>query len=150
MMKDTARELREVVEKATPRLERISPEKASAPRAPGKWSRKEILGHLIDSASTNHQRFVRACYGAAAAFPGYAQDDWVRIQGYASEPWPMVVALWSAYNSHLSHVMARLPESAREAVVNFNEDNPAALEHVVSDYLRHLLHHMDQILDGQE
>jgi hypothetical protein len=148
-MKDKAMELRGVVDQASPRLARISGDEAARKESPEKWSKKEILGHLIDSASTNHQRFVRACYGAAVDFPGYKQNEWVRFQCYAEEPWSDVVALWSTYNRHLSHVIARLPASAKDAPVNFRDNKPSALEFVVGDYLRHLRHHLEQILAGE-
>src|SRR3982751_6812785 len=65
---------------------------------PGAWSAKEIIGHLIDSAANNHQRFVRANSQDDLIFPGYAQDDWVRLQAYAVAPWADIVTLWQGDN----------------------------------------------------
>ena len=70
------------------------------------WSIKEIIGHLIDSAAHNHQRFVRAELQADLVFPGYDQDDWVRAQAYHSAPWGPLLTLWQSYNLHLARVMA--------------------------------------------
>ena len=114
--------------------------------AADQWSPKEILGHLIDSAANNHQRFVRAAYGAATQFPPYEQESWVRVQQYNQRPWESLIALWSAYNRHLVHVIESLPEDARSAPCNIGKDQPAALDFVVKDYLGHLLLHLKDIL----
>src|SRR5262245_2568653 len=106
-------ELRLVVEHATPALLGLSDDASARPRAPGKWSPREVIGHLIDSASNNHQRFVRAQFQDDLVFAGYDQDAWVRLQQYQNAPWPELVALWRAFNLHLAHVMAVLPESYR-------------------------------------
>jgi hypothetical protein len=63
--------------------------------APDRWSKKEILGHLIDSAANNHQRFVRAQGTPRLEFPGYEQEFWVATQAYASAPGP----IWSTSGS---------------------------------------------------
>ena len=91
---------------ATPlRLADISEADASHPPAPGRWSKKEILGHLIDSAANNHQRFVRAQLAPSVVDPSYQQEQWVATQGYAAEPWPDLVNLWLLYNRHLLHII---------------------------------------------
>ena len=62
------------------------------------WSIKEIIGHLIDSAAHNHQRFVRAQSQADLVFPGYDQDDWVRAQAYNSAPWGPLVNVFPEFH----------------------------------------------------
>src|SRR4029077_3315712 len=81
--------------------------------APGKWSPREIVGHLIDSASNNHQRFVRAQFQNHLTFAGYDQDAWVARQCYQHAPWHELVALWAGFNRHLARVMASVPEDLR-------------------------------------
>src|SRR5262249_14513793 len=98
--------------------------RASEPRAAGKWSPKQIIGHLVDSAANNHQRFVRAQQGAGLAMPGYEQDHWVGSQRYQDESWADVVALWHLYNRHLAHVIARIPVSKRDVPCTIGEDAP--------------------------
>ncbi|HKS16153.1 MAG TPA: hypothetical protein VJU16_02515, partial [Planctomycetota bacterium] len=80
---DATRELGEILDSTPTRLSKYSEAEAGEPRAPGKWSRKQILGHLIDSAANNHQRFVRATLAGELIFPPYEQDGWVGVQGYA-------------------------------------------------------------------
>ncbi len=113
------------------------------------WSRKQILGHLIDSAANNHQRFVRAAANAGHLFPPYNQNDWVRIQRYDESEWKDLVLLWSAYNRHLSHVISRMPQDALSSPCNIGKEQPVTVEFVIKDYLRHLRHHVEQLLDKQ-
>src|SRR3954470_3626060 len=109
-MKEAIEDFRRTVEESSERLLLISEEESARAVAPGKWSPKEIIGHLIDSASNNHQRFVRAQFKDDLSFPGYEQEAWVSVQQYASEPWPQLIALWKNFNLHLAHLMSHVPE----------------------------------------
>ncbi len=106
-MQDVLEDFARTVEEASARLLSLTDAEVSSRRGEGGWSAKETLGHLIDSAANNHQRFVRAQFKEDLVFPGYAQDEWVRAQGYDAEPWPLVVNLWKFYNLHLAHVCGR-------------------------------------------
>jgi hypothetical protein len=144
-LKVIAENLREVIEAAKPELLKISPEKASIKPGPEKWSKKEILGHLIDSASNNHQRYVRAAQNIAGDFPVYNQDRWVTVQLYNNLNWHNLIELFYQYNIHLSSVIDALPGAVLLNPVNIGKENPATLEFVVTDYLRHLKHHLEQL-----
>ena len=145
-MKKIANEIRSIVDRNSSRLALMDPEEVSRKDTPDNWSKKEILGHLIDSAANNHQRFVRACHGVAAGFPAYSQNDWVRIQNYNASSWKSLVELWSAYNRHLSHVIECIPKAATLSLCNIGKEDPVTLEFVVKDYLLHLQHHLKDIL----
>ena len=145
-MENIARELRSTIDEVSGTLSRMKDGEASKKESADEWSKKEILGHLIDSAANNHQRFVRACLNAAREFPIYNQNEWVLIQRYQESDWPDLVALWSAYNRHLSHVIARIPEDAWYAPCNIGTGEPVPLEFVIRDYLRHLRHHVVDLL----
>ena len=123
-MKDIAREIREAVKEAAVVLEQMAPGEVSFKAALDKWSKKEILGHLIDSAANNHQRIVRAASNTAANFPPYNQNDWVRIQRYNDSNWDVLLTLWSAYNFHLSDIIERLPESSLSSLCNTGKKIP--------------------------
>jgi hypothetical protein len=150
-------ELRELVASVTPRLLAVSEGDATKPPAPGKWSPKEIVGHLIDSASNNHQRFVRAQFVDDLVFPGYEQEAWVAAQRYQAAAWSDLVGLWRLFNLHLARVIEAVPAPARQrprARHNLHEiawqtvprDQPATLEYFMRDYVGHLKHHIAQIL----
>src|SRR5436309_8641080 len=100
----------ETLADAAPRLLAISEQQSEIPRAEDKWSSKQIIGDLIDSAANNHQRFVRAQFTDDLVFPGYQQGDWVRVQRYNDEAWSQLVQLWRHYNLHLLHLMSNVPE----------------------------------------
>ena len=155
-MKEVAEDLRNIVDREAKRLEEIPPEKARVPVAPGKWSPQEIIGHLVDSASNNHGRFVRAQLTDDLTFPGYDQEAWVRMQNYAESDWLALLALWRAYNHHLAHIIERIPEDqatrprARHncdeiAFKTVPKSKPVTLEYFVCDYVAHLKHHLAQI-----
>src|SRR5262249_26785361 len=68
-------------------LARFSEAESEQRPAPDRWTKKEVLGHLIESASNNHQRFVRGQIAAGQTFPGYEQERWVHIQDYHAARW---------------------------------------------------------------
>jgi hypothetical protein len=151
--------LRRVVGNAKPRLEAIADADAAIPRAPGKWSRKEIVGHLIDSASNNHQRFVRAQFTDELICPTYDQDAWVRSQRYRDAPWNELVSLLALLNLQLARVMEASPPEIRtlpRARHNLDRvafhaipaNEPATLEYFMGDYVVHLEHHLAQIFEA--
>ena len=140
-------ELLQTVEAAVPTLRSLSDSRAAQPRAPGKWSPKQVIGHLIDSAANNHQRFVRAQHGSDLVSPGYAQDDWVASQGYQDASWNDLITLWRAYNRHLAHVIGRIPEDRREVRCTIGTNAPVTLAYLAHDYVVHLRHHLTQVVD---
>ena len=136
--------LASVVAHALPLLSAIPEDAASKKPTPNKWSKKEILGHLIDSAANNHQRFMRLQLQTEISLPGYDQDDWVRLNRYQQRTWNEIVTLWSAYNRHLASVIESLDDSALGHVWH-SPDGDVTLEFIASDYVRHLRHHLAQI-----
>lgn len=155
-MRDFLEDFRRTVEEGAERLLAMTGEESEVRSAPGAWSAKEVIGHLIDSAANNHQRFVRAQYKDDLVFDGYVQDEWVAAQAYQQASWPRLVELWRAYNLHLLHVVAHAPadkltQPRRQHTLHriaFNlvpEHEPTTLEYLIRDYLAHLKHHLGEI-----
>jgi hypothetical protein len=144
---ETADILRRSIDEAMPRLRAIAASSTSAPVTAGKWSPKQIIGHLIDSASNNHQRFVRAQQGRALVFPKYEQEHWVRSQHYDEREWDDLLTLWHAYNHHVAHVISHLSEADRNVPCTIGSSEPVTLGFLATDYGDHLRHHLRQILD---
>jgi hypothetical protein len=156
-MNDWLEDFRQTIGSSTARLLLISEEQSQLAHAEGKWSAKQVIGHLIDSAANNHQRFVRAQFSDHLAFPGYDQEAWVDAQRYNDEPWSQLVEFWRLYNLHLLHVMSNIPEAVqtqsrgahtldRIAWQTVAETEPVTLEYFMRDYVAHLQHHLGQIL----
>lgn len=149
-------DFRATIVSAKARLSDISEAQSREKSSPDEWSPVEVLGHLIDSAANNHQRFVRAQFTDDLVFAGYEQEQWVSSQKYSDESWAEVIQLWSAYNLHLLHVFsvipkdiltkARSPHTLDQIAFNLVDKNdPATLEYLIRDYVDHLRHHLDQI-----
>jgi DinB superfamily len=147
-MKQLAVELRGEVDRAASRFQSWSDADVIGERGEGKWIRKEILGHLIDSAFNNQQRFVRAQLASAYVGPGYEQAAWVAVNGYRERPWRELVEIWVAANRHLAAVIERVPASKLGTPCTVGDGKPVTLEYVMQDYLTHMKHHLEQIAAG--
>jgi DinB superfamily len=145
-MQKTVDEFKILLDQSSKKLAAISESDSGKKSALEKWSKKEILGHLIDSAANNHQRFVRAQSTAELRIPGYEQQVWVTAQRYQNEPWADLVQLWKSYNLHLLHIISAIPERSLGNYCFIGDDKPVTLEFVIQDYVRHLKHHLEQIL----
>jgi hypothetical protein len=129
------------------RLRTIDETTAARRPAPGKWSKKEIIGHLIDSAANNHQRFVRLQIGARIDLPGYDGDEWVRIQRYQERPWREIVDLCVAYNTQLASLIRNVEKGFLAHIWHTPDGKDMDLEFIMRDYVVHLRHHLEQALN---
>jgi hypothetical protein len=150
-------DFRQTVDRAAARLLELSDDEAAVRPAPGKWSPKEIVGHLIDSASNNHGRFVRAQLQEDLIFEGYDQNAWVCVEAYQDRVWTDLVRFWQAFNQHIAAVMETTdPQALSRPRVRHNLDQlawqtvdalqPTTLEYFMRDYVGHLKHHLRQVL----
>jgi hypothetical protein len=149
MVQSVADELIRVVDEAASGLRSLDERLAEAKPRPEVWSVKEIIGHLVDSAANNHQRFVRAQQVAELSLPGYEQDFWVKSQDHQSRGWTELLEFWVSYNHHLSHLIRRIPESALGVRCRIGASEPVTLRFLVEDYVVHMRHHLKQVEERQ-
>jgi hypothetical protein len=149
MAHDLSLFLTQTIERELPNLRAFDDERASIARAPGKWSPQEELGHLIDSAANNHIRFVRGATEPEFRGAGYAQDDWVRLNGYRDMKWETIIAFWFQYNILLAGLVGKIPQDRLGTLCFIGANQPVTLGFVIEDYIRHMQHYIDQLLGRQ-
>jgi hypothetical protein len=128
-----------------PLLMAIDEEIFSAKASPAKWSKKEIIGHLIDSAANNHQRFVRAQFQDKPAI-SYDQNKWNEFNFYQQIDGKQIISLWAAYNLQLIELIRHIPEQHLQCAC-IAGDQLLTLEFLINDYADHLEHHLRQVVD---
>ncbi len=144
-MQTTTEHLEKIIRIYTKRLESLPDETYAWKPQPKKWSKKEILGHLVDSAQNNIRRFIVAQYEDTPTIL-YSQDDWVRITGYQSYNTRELIVLWTGLNRQMVMILTNMsPEAAQRKCAMGGQ--PQTLKWVAADYCNHLLHHLHQILD---
>ena len=156
-MSSAGEELRAALDAALPRLRAMDPAAASARPRPERWSPQEELGHLVDSATNNHTRFLRAFSEPDLICPPYDQDAWVEAGAYAGARWPDLVELWGLLNHQIARVMDRAAGEVAErprtrhnldrvAWKTVPADEPTTLGYFMHDYVGHLRYHLERIL----
>lgn len=140
-----ADELIEVVEYFAQRLGLMDEVTVHHRPSDARWTIAEVVGHLVDSASNNHQRFIRAQYNDPLVFPKYDQNIWVKSQEYNSFPWEHLVQLWRMMNLHLAHVIRKIPDEKLRTKCTITPNDPVSLSFLIEDYLVHLKHHLNKI-----
>ena len=143
-MKSTAAELEKIINTQIPNLKNISEEEYNFKPSPAKWSKKEILGHLIDSAQSNIRRFVVAQY-EENPFIKYSQDKWVSIANYQHWDTPDIINLWYLLNKQVYHIFNNTPETMYQRTCQTEALH--SIEWLATDYLKHLRHHLHVILN---
>ena len=145
-MESTIAHLEKIISNYTRRLEAVSEEVYAKRTRPGKWSKKEILGHLVDSAHNNIRRFIVAQYEDNPVIV-YNQDKWVDLTAYQRYPTRDLLSLWILLNRHIVILLRNMPEGAAHRKCFTGSSQSHTLEWVAADYCNHLLHHLHQILD---
>jgi len=123
-------------------LDKTPPEAGQTRPSSDAWTLGEIIGHLIDSASNNHQRFARLRLGNLENFPAYEAEPWVAAQDYAACDFATLASLWTNYNALLLHLAATMPPNARQNAW-IRPDGRQTLEFLTADYYEHLHLHVD-------
>jgi hypothetical protein len=144
-----ASDIENAIEVACKKLQSLTENVVHKRPTPTDWSAKEVVGHLIDSASNNHQRFVRLQITDGLAFPDYGHDNdaWVKIQRYQDVSWDDLLCLWQGLNRHLARIIRDVNDKCIDHIWVVDEDNTITLGELMNDYLRHLKIHIVQIED---
>jgi hypothetical protein len=143
-MKSIASELNSIIDQSLQGLRAISEDKFSLKPSPAKWSKKEILGHLADSAQNNIRRFIVSQYDERPKIV-YNQDKWVTIEDYQHYNLPDLINFWYLLNKHICHILKNFtPEMAER---KSESEELHTIKWLAQDYIKHLLHHLHQVLD---
>jgi len=143
-MNNIAAELQTIIDKHIKSLHAISENDLGYKPSPEKWSKKEILGHMIDSAQNNIRRFIVGQYEDKPHIV-YNQNKWVEISRYQDYDPEDLVNLWYLLNKHICSILKNMsPEAGKRESLS---ENLHSLEWLASDYVSHLRHHLHQVLD---
>ena len=145
MITQSVQHLRFLCDTVPPLLRTVSEEAYSFKPSPEQWSKKEILGHLIDSAANNHQRFVRTQFEDIPRIT-YNQNLWNRFSYYSGMNTEQLIRFWELYNRQLAEILTYIPDEFLSRECNIGKEQNVTLEWIVQDYVRHLEHHVHQIV----
>jgi len=144
-MKNTIETLEKIIQDYGTSMAALQDAEISMKYSPGKWSRKEILGHLIDSAQNNLRRFIVAQYEEVPTII-YQQDSWVILGGYAHAPAKDLLSLWRLLNEQICRVLKNTSDSNAAKLCMTNDPEPHSISWLAEDYIKHHLHHLHQVL----
>jgi hypothetical protein len=148
MAKEVARQFRVDLDDLHRTLVSVPAGLADVPWREGGWTRKQIVGHLLDSATNNRQRFVRAATEGKYKGPKYAQDAWVAAHGYAEQPWDTLLGWWEAEHEILMAIVDNIAEDRLEASCVVGGDAAVTLQFLIEDYVSHQRWHLKQMVEG--
>ena len=143
-MDNIANQLEQITAQYTPMLRQISEAAFTDKPLPYKWSKKEILGHTIDSAQNNIRRFVMAQY-EEKPYIVYAQNNWVDAANYQQYDTDDLIMLWQLLNKHICVLLKNIPAGAEEKLSSTGELH--SIKWLAEDYIKHLRHHLHQVLN---
>jgi len=137
--------LRTLIEEVPPKLSKLAQSQVELKPSSSRWSPKEELGHLLDSAANNHQRIVRAQLEDEPKMPGYDGNAWVELHKYQHRDWKEMIDIWRALNRQLLAAAEAVPESAWSRTCTIADSLPLTLKFVFEDYIDHMVHHLQHI-----
>ncbi len=145
MNEQSIKRLRFLCEKIPPMLTELDEQTFSFKASSEKWSKKEIIGHLIDSATNNHQRFVRGQFEETPKII-YDQNKWNKYSYYNHIESKQIISFWATYNKQLLELIKRIPKDKLNNKVDTGGENSFTIEFLIEDYIKHLEHHLHQVI----
>jgi hypothetical protein len=145
-MKTVIRELQVIVDDFAPKITAIADSEFTAKPLAGKWSKKEVIGHLIDSAQNNLRRFICGQYESEPPKIVYQQDFWVASNQYQNMEKEDVIQLWKLMNIRICAVLQSMPPSNYDK--QCDTGTLRTLKWLAEDYIKHLKHHLNQVIAG--
>ncbi|CAL2090125.1 dihydrofolate reductase [Tenacibaculum sp. 190524A02b] len=138
--------LTDIIEYFPKKLAFIS-EKEWTEKRQGKWSKKEVLGHLVDSAFNNLQRYIRVQYEEVPHIV-YYQNEWVQLQNWQNVKVEDIITLWIAINKQIVVIWLNFPKEKVKSRVNVSKDKEEiyTFAELIEDYIQHFKHHAKQII----
>jgi hypothetical protein len=149
-MESVVQELNTLINDFTAKLRAMEAADFETRPQPHKWSKKEVIGHLVDSAQNNLRRFIVSTYAVTPPNIVYDQDVWVRLNGYQSMLPDQVVTLWSLVNQQILAVLQQLPPDDYSKACDTGKDKQQlhSLLWLAEDYVKHMKHHLNQVFPG--
>jgi hypothetical protein len=148
MPTELARQFRSAIEALSADLSNVPASLAGVPWREGGWTRRQILGHLLDSSTNNRQRFARAVVEGFYKGPGYAQEQWMEAHGYGEQNWETLVRWWRVEHEILMSLVDHIPQERLAAECTVGDKEPTTLGFLLTDYLRHQRQHFAQLKTG--
>jgi len=150
VINNTINRLSYIVNECPGMISSFSEEVLSNKISPDKWSKKELLGHLCDSAINNLSRFVRAQFEEQPfKLLKYEQNEWVKLNNYQSDSKDNVLNLWIILNKRIIDVITKIPEEKLGFQCDLGEKETKSLLWLIEDYLAHLEYHLKQIIGDE-
>ncbi len=149
-MKSIVDDLNRTVSGFLTKLNRMSEVDFRAKPRSDKWSRIEVMGHLIDSAHSNLRRLVTGQYEPSPPHIIYDQNFWVVANNYQAMPMVSVITLWNLMNRQIAEVLTSMPEAnySRQCDTGRGEEDLHTLVWLAADYVKHMKHHLNQVIPG--
>ncbi len=149
-MKNVIQELHTLMAEYSAKFNAINDSEFSRKPLPNKWSKKEVVGHLIDSAQNNLRRFIVAQYEPEPPKIVYDQDFWVNANDYQRMSKEDVISLWKLVNERICDVLRTMPQGnyVKECNTGKTEVQLNTLQWLAEDYIKHMKHHLNQVIPG--
>jgi hypothetical protein len=145
-MKETVERLNHWIGEVPSRIHALTEVDLTLKSRPDKWSKKEVLGHLCDSALNNLQRFIHVQYEEKPyRVLKYAQNQWVELMHYQNLPVQHILNLWVSLNKQIAEIISIIPEDKLHYLCDIGEEENVTIEWIIQDYVVHMEHHLKAV-----